>query len=420
MGAGSSKKKHPTHDKTKVGWTSDEYDKIHDEYTAAVDAQLRQFNRDHPQPFMMPGAMMDGRGAPMHGLPIGFSGSGDSLRDAGIKKIKDDVYRKYKPLLDAAPHGNAFEDALDIPLIPENVANVLDMVPLVNVAVREARAASLAKDGDGDAVAAELNLAIGNGALDVVTGGVGSAVKGVNSVVKAGTKVGTKATKLVRGGISGSKLVTMGAAKSVVKVAAEGAEHLAANEANKAALKAGIAEAEAAAAKAEKAVLEKSLPKVTSKKSLFTAKNAGIASIAGAGAGLVPGLVPYVTGVVDNALKPKDEKDTDDWRAKFDPLYGPLSTYCKGSMILMFQDKKSCGFLKFASPVILGAGILALLPKDIASSKRIVAALGVSSGYYVIKEDVFHIFVNVPEDEKDNGPTQSVDDVDAGDILIER
>jgi len=410
MGGGHSKKKHPTHDRTKVGWTSDEYDKINDEYAADLETQLKKFNTDHPRAFMMPGAMLDGRGAPIHGLPIGFMGvdiSGDSLRDAGIKKIKHDVYSKYKPLLDAAPSDKP-NYAPFIPVIPESVANVTDMIPGVNFLVREERAFALMGDPDHpDRVNEENNLAIQDLELDIVTGGVGPVVRSVGKLAKGGVKAGTKATKLVRGGISGSKIVTMGAGKSLLKVAADEVGHLAANEANRATLKAGVEEAGAAALKAEEEAAAKILPKATSGKGISAATALVIGGAAATAAPLVAGLVNKVT-------ETKREKEEDDWRSNYDPLYGPLMTYCRGSMILMFQDKKSCEFIKFVSPVLLGAGVLAVLPKDIDVSKRIIAALGVSSGYYVVKEDVFHIFVKVPEDEKGNGPAQSVDHVDTG------
>ena len=431
MGASSSKKKHlhPTHDRTKAGWTSDEYDRIDKEWADDLEKQLKKFNTDHPNAVQM--GLLDGFGRPTHNPGL------DVFRTAGQNKIKDDLKGKYKPLLDAAPHddgkGAALIRARDAGgwVVPESVANVTDMIPGVNFIVRMENAVALAGDPDNDdAVNKEMTAGFVDTELDLLTEGAGPVVKsgfkmvkggvlGAKVALEGGVKASTKATKLVKGGISGSKIgmggmFTKAAGKVVAHEVAPLAEHLAANEATNATVKEGVKEGEAAALKQAEEDLEKNLPKPT--KSVGKKVGTGLAKVGLAVAPAVAAAAPYVTGLFNKVTESKHEKELDDWRSKSDPLYGPLMTYCRGSMILMFQDKKSCGFIKFVTPALLGAGILAVLPKDVAFSKRVIAALGVSSVYYVVKEDVFHIFVKVPEDEKGNGPAQSVGHVNtAGD-----
>ena len=82
------------------------YEEVHEEYVAEEESKLRKFNEEHPRLYTIPGALPLGDGHSRYISGNFMNMEGDTLRDESVKKIKDDTYSKYLPLLNAAPHAD--------------------------------------------------------------------------------------------------------------------------------------------------------------------------------------------------------------------------------------------------------------------------------------------------------------------------
>lgn len=318
---------------------------------------------------------------------------------------------------------------------PPPDAEISDYIPIVGTVVRLERASELEAKGQGGAAVTELEWAAVDGVMDVLP--VGDIAKAAGGALKVGGRaVIDSVAAVTKGGIN---VVARDAPRAIetgvisgVKVAEHSTDpimgaaltHAAANEATHAATEAALHES---VANAEAAVVHGSveaaggatdaglqaalhdsadtsahtldhsveaLPKSQLSRAGTTVKNLGLVGGTALGATAAAGVLLPAVGSIDSLLHPlsKEEQRRADYRAGKDPLFGYLDSSCRGAMTLAFQDSKSCAWVKFASPALMGAGMLYVIPHEIAVAKRLAVAVGTSSVYYVWKEGLFKNF----------------------------